>query len=133
MAEYISMDCLWKCESCFYHRSGKCSTGVWCENGESYRPDYSKLQVVAIEAEPVKQWVSIAHEKPKCRGHYFIAYKFQGSDMRFFGEAFWHDDIPDNGYVKGDHFSNEGVDGMYVTHWMEIPKLPNCGAKMTEE
>jgi hypothetical protein len=44
--------------------------------------------------------------------------------MQFFGEAMWHDDIPDNGYVKGNHFSNEGVAGMYVTHWMEIPKLP---------
>jgi hypothetical protein len=44
--------------------------------------------------------------------------------MRFFGEAMRHDDIPDNGYVQGDHFSNEGVDGMLVTHWMEIPELP---------
>lgn len=86
-----------------------------------------------IEAEPLNPWVNVAHEKPPCRGNYFIAYKFQGSDMRFFGEAFWHDDIPTNGYVNGDHFSNEGVDGMYVTHWMRIPKLPNCGAKMDLE
>ena len=50
--------------------------------------------------------------------------------MQFYGEAFWHDDIPDNGYVKGDHFSNEGLNGMYVTHWMRIPELPDCGAIM---
>ena len=70
------------------------------------------------------KWISVEDEKPKRRGHYFIAYKFAGSDMRFYGEAFWHDDIPNNGYVQGNHFSNEGVDGMYVTHWMEIQKLP---------
>ena len=87
-------------------------------------------KIPTIEAEPVNQWVNIAHEHPPCRGHYFIAYKFQGSEIRFYGEAFWHDDIPDNGYVKGNHFSNEGVEGMYVTHWMKIPKLPNCGARM---
>lgn len=69
-------------------------------------------------------WISVKHEKPKRRGNYFIAYKFKGSDMRFFGEAMWHDDIPDNGFVKGDHFSNEGMNGMYVTHWMEIPVPP---------
>ena len=73
-----------------------------------------------------KEWIPVTEDKPKRIGHYFIAYRFKGdgADMQFFGEAMWHDDIPDNGYVKGNHFSNEGVDGMYVTHWMEIPKLP---------
>ena len=70
------------------------------------------------------KWIPVSERLPKYRGHYFIAYKFKLSDMQFFGEAMWHDDIPDNGYVKGNHFSNEGVDGMYVTHWMEIPPLP---------
>lgn len=76
----------------------------------------------ALREQP--QWIRVEDEKPPRRGHYFIAYKFAGSDMRFYGKAVWHDDIPDNGYVKGDHFSNEGLDGMYVTHWMHIPKLP---------
>jgi hypothetical protein len=73
-----------------------------------------------------QEWISVKDRLPKKRGHYFIAYRFKGdgANMRFFGEAMWHDDIPDNGYVKGNHFSNEGVDGMYVTHWMEIPPLP---------
>ena len=79
--------------------------GNWCKSGNS-------------------SWIRVEDEKPKKRGHYFIAYKFAGSDMRFYGDAMWHDDIPDNEYVQGNHFSNEGVDGMYVTHWMKIPKLP---------
>lgn len=78
----------------------------------------------AKDTDVPNKWISVKDEKPKCRGHYFIAFKFKGWDMHFFGEAMWHDDIPDNGYVKGDHFSNEGVGGMYVTHWMKIPKLP---------
>lgn len=75
---------------------------------------------------PVQKWISVKDRLPEKRGHYFIAYRFKGdgANMRFFGEAMWHDDIPDNRYVKGNHFSNEGVDGMYVTHWMEIPPLP---------
>ena len=51
MAEYIRLDCLWKCETCFYHRGGSCST--WCDAGESYRPAYSVLKFSAVEAEPV--------------------------------------------------------------------------------
>lgn len=70
------------------------------------------------------KWISVEDDKPKRRGHYFIAYKFGDSDMQFYGEAFWHDDLETNGYVTGPHFSNEGMEGMKVTHWMEIPKLP---------
>lgn len=80
----------------------------------------------------LNQWISVEDEEPKRRGHYFIAFKFKGSDMRFFGEAMWYDDIPDNGFVKGDHFSNEGVEGMYVTHWMKIPPLPSLLKEIEE-
>ena len=78
----------------------------------------------AKDTDVPSKWISVEDDNPKRRGHYFITYKFAGSDMRFYGEAFWHDDIPDNGYVQGNHFSNEGVDGMYVTHWMEIQEPP---------
>ena len=89
------------------------------------RPTYETVASYLIDnGVTVQRWIPVTEEKPKRRGHYFIAYKFRGSDMRFYGEAMWHDDIPDNGYVKGHHFSNEGVEGMYVTHWMEIPRLP---------
>lgn len=72
----------------------------------------------------VQQWVSAEDEKPKRRGHYFISYVFRCPDIRFYGEAMWHDDMEGNGYVTGPHFSNEGMDGMRVTHWMEIPRIP---------
>ena len=82
----------------------------------------------AVEADrsTYPEWISVEDEKPKRRGDYFIAYKFAGSDMRFYGTAMWHDDVSSNGYVEGPHFSNEGLGGMYVTHWMKIPTLPEA-------
>lgn len=69
------------------------------------------------------KWISVKDEMPKRMKRYFIAYKFDCSDMRFYGEAMFHPE-GGNGCVDRPHFSNEGVDGMYVSHWMEIPKLP---------
>lgn len=46
MGKYIAVDSLWKCETCFYYQNNKCSPRVWCENGECYRPAYSKLIVI---------------------------------------------------------------------------------------
>ena len=73
----------------------------------------------------VQKWIPVSDEarKPKDRRNYFIAYVFGNSTMTFFGEAKYYA-YGDNGYVQGAHFSNEGVDGMRVTHWMEIPPLP---------
>ena len=70
-----------------------------------------------------KEWISVEDGRPKRMKRYFITYKFEGSDMRFYGEAMFHPE-GGNGCVDRPHFSNEGVDGMYVTHWMEIPQLP---------
>lgn len=75
------------------------------------------------------EWISVEEKRPKDRQRCFIAYKFDGSEMRFFGEAMFHA-YEGNGLVDRPHFSNEGLEGMYVTHWMAIPKLPNCGADM---
>lgn len=53
MKKYIELDSLWKCETCFHHQNDKCASYVWCENGESYRLAYDKLQI--IELDPVKR------------------------------------------------------------------------------
>lgn len=72
----------------------------------------------------VQEWIPVEDEqKPKDRKHYFIAYVFGDSDMHFFGEAMYHA-FEGNDLVDRPHFSNEGVNDMRVTHWMEIPKLP---------
>ena len=31
-----------------------------------------------------------------------------------------------NGYVDRPHFTNEGVEGMTVTHWMPLPSAPKA-------
>lgn len=97
-----------------------------CNNGTECTKSCFECLAAGIVANgmTIQGWTPLAEQPPKKRGHYFIAYKFKGSDMRFFGEAMWHDDLQGNGLVEGNHFSNEGVEGMYVTHWMEIPKLP---------
>ena len=46
MEKYVSVNSLWKCETCFHHQNGKCSPNIWCENGESYRPSYNKLTII---------------------------------------------------------------------------------------
>ena len=48
MAEYIDINQLWQCETCFHRRSGKCSTSVWCDHGESYRPAYDKFKIADV-------------------------------------------------------------------------------------
>lgn len=49
MGKYVELKQLWKCETCFHHQNGKCSSNAWCENGESYRPAYSKLTIIKGE------------------------------------------------------------------------------------
>lgn len=96
--------------------------------------DFVNVEALKVAVECMKEqnvtdtnvgnkWISVKEDLPKKLGHYFIAYKFDGSDMRFYGEAMFHPE-GSNGLVDRPHFSNEGVDGMYVTHWMKIPKLP---------
>lgn len=78
------------------------------------------------------KWISVKDErKPKDRKNYFIAYVFGDSDIPFFGEAKYNA-YEGNGIVDRPHFSNEGVDGMRVTNWMEIPKLPQPAEEETQ-
>ena len=57
MPEYIRVDQMWKCETCFHHRSGKCTLGMFgCDHGESYRPAYSKLKKVDVAPVAYGEW-----------------------------------------------------------------------------
>ena len=46
MAEYIDTKYLFKCETCRHHRSDSCDT--WCENGEVYSPNMSKIPTADV-------------------------------------------------------------------------------------
>lgn len=78
----------------------------------------------AALANGVGRWVGVDdEEKPRHGQECFIRYTFGNSDLKFYGSARYYASGA-NGYVDRPHFSNEGWDGMRVTHWMEIPKLP---------
>lgn len=75
------------------------------------------------------KWIpSNSNIKPKNGQECFVTYVFGDSDMRFYGAARYHA-CDGNGIVDGPHFSNEGVYGMRVTHWMEIPQVKGARAE----
>ena len=106
------------CGKCRYHAEPACYPPRMADhllaNGVTFAKD----------TDVPSKWISVEDDKPKRRGEYFVSYVFADCDMRFYGAAFWNDDLETNGYVTGPHFSNEGVNGMKVTHWMETQKLP---------
>lgn len=80
-----------------------------------------------IEAEPVKQkWISVKEELPKKQRDYLCVCQF-GDDPSWRWPLvlmFYPDKNGDNGYVKGPHFADEGLNDMRVVYWMHIQKLP---------
>ena len=74
-------------------------------------------------------WISVKDErKPKQLQECLCVCQFDDDakgEWRFFNVLKWHD-VPyqDNGIVNRPHFTDEGVHGMVVTHWMPLPKLP---------
>ena len=77
----------------------------------------------------VQEWISVKDErKPKQLQECLCICKFDDDtkgEWRFYNVLKWHD-VPyqDNGIVNRPHFTDEGVHGMVVTHWMTLPKLP---------
>ena len=70
------------------------------------------------------RWIPVADERKPLHGHeYFVAYCFDKYRMTFYGAAKFYA-YGSNGYVDGPHFTGEGLAGMKVTHWMDIPPLP---------
>ena len=54
--KYISVDQLWKCETCFYMGSnGKCRSD--CDTVESYRPAYSKFKFADVAPVVHGEWI----------------------------------------------------------------------------
>ena len=47
MANYIKVDELFKCETCYHHQGGKCTQ--FCDAGEAYRPAMSKFFIIEGE------------------------------------------------------------------------------------
>lgn len=98
-------------------------------NGVEFVPIYRMEQWFAHK--PQQEWISVKEELPKNRREYFCICQF-GDDptWRFCNVLMFHPEKNgDNGFVKGPHFSNEGMDGMRVVYWMPIPKMPD----LTEE
>lgn len=44
----VDIDTMGKCETCARNQNGKCSPSVWCENGEQYKPDFTKIETVEL-------------------------------------------------------------------------------------
>ena len=77
----------------------------------------------------VQEWISVKDERnPKQMQECLCVCQFEDDakgEWRFYNVLKWHD-VPyqDNGIVNRPHFTDEGVHGMVVTHWMPLPKLP---------
>lgn len=72
----------------------------------------------------VQKWIPVAERLPeKHGGTYVCLLKFPEAKEAFPHCLTWHA-YGDNGYVNGPHFSDEGLDGLKVTHWMPLPELP---------
>lgn len=78
------------------------------------------------EEKPMNNWISVKEDKkPRHLQECLIAFVYgdDDSDRHFYGvERYYAFD--GNGLVDRPHFGNEGVEGMRVTHWIPIPKLP---------
>lgn len=80
-----------------------------------------------VEAEP--KWISVEERLPERHGQLVVGlYNQHGADKSFlFPYVFtWHA-YGENGYVKGPHFSDEGLDGLKVWYWMPLPEPPMDG------
>ena len=69
-------------------------------------------------------WISVEDEqKPKHLEQVLCTYGFDGDTERHVDKLTYFA-YGDNGYVTGAHFTDEGMYGMRVTHWMPLPSEP---------
>lgn len=83
-------------------------------------------QISQLEA-LVPRWISVEDEQKPRHGQNCLCicalpndpeHKWDWQSVR------WWNATAGNGYVDRPHFSDEGVEGMTVTHWMPLPKPP---------
>ena len=79
-----------------------------------------------VEERPKDEWISVENKKPYRRADYLCIYQFgDNAEYRYCGVLMFHpEEDAENGYIKGPHFSNEGVNDMRVVYWMPLPKFP---------
>ena len=87
--------------------------------------DYCRGWNDAVDAMP--RWISVEDEQKPRHGEYYLCvctlpndpeHKWDWISVR------WWNATTGNGYVDRPHFSDEGVEGMTVTHWMPLPEPP---------
>ena len=76
---------------------------------------------------PRQQWISINSEVKPRHGNEYLCVCTLPDDPKhewdWMSVLRWHMN-GSNGYVDRPHFTDEGVNGMTVTHWMPLPKPP---------
>lgn len=73
------------------------------------------------------EWISVEDKKPRRRAEYLCIYQFgDKAEYRYCGVLMFHpEENAENGYIKGPHFSDEGVNNMKVVYWMPLPEKPD--------
>lgn len=112
------------------------AAALWFENRAKNTPmsatrSMFEMAAVALREKvagvPEQKWIPVEEKLPeKHGGVYLCLIKFPEANMAFPHCLTWYA-YGDNGYVNGPHFSDEGLDGMKVTHWMPLPEPPKEG------
>ena len=76
---------------------------------------------------PRGEWINVEDKKPRRRAEYLCIYQFgDKAEYRYCGVLMFHpEESAENGYIKGPHFSDEGVNNMRVVYWMPLPQKPD--------
>lgn len=85
------------------------------------------IHAVEQMANRIPRWISVEEKKPpRHMGEYLCWCALDDDTEHKWDLAMvlrWHA-IEGNGVVDRPHFTDEGVNGMYVTHWMPLPEPP---------
>ena len=124
------------CNNAGFLKNGKPMWAVECVNcgmvTAFFYTDSEAIEVWNKRTEPERpkgRWIPVTERLPeKHGGDYVCLLKFPNANKPFPYCLIWHA-YGDNGYVNGPHFSDEGLDGMKVTHWMPLPEPPKEDAE----